>query len=212
MKILGFFKGIITRIPGFRRLSSSSMVIAATWYGAAILTMVKYWYWGLALLALPFFLFYLIDRNVMRNKRLCTIVSVTAGVLVLLGTASGLAAGGMARQAPPADMGTANRVLAVITATPDVSPASALPATDPPSVQPSLGLATQAQTTTAAISEATALPEVGEYAFVASRKGEVFHHPDCASARSIKAENLIGFMTREEAIAAGLRPCKRCKP
>lgn len=53
---------------------------------------------------------------------------------------------------------------------------------------------------------------VGEYNFVASRNGGVFHKPDCTWAKRIADENRIGFATRREAIDAGLRPCKQCKP
>ena len=51
-----------------------------------------------------------------------------------------------------------------------------------------------------------------EYKYVASRNSDVFHSPDCSSAKRIKPENLVGYSSREEAIKAGKRPCKRCKP
>ena len=53
---------------------------------------------------------------------------------------------------------------------------------------------------------------VAEYKYVASKKGRVFHTPDCSSAKRIKPENLIGYSSREEAIEAGKRRCRRCKP
>jgi methylphosphotriester-DNA--protein-cysteine methyltransferase len=58
----------------------------------------------------------------------------------------------------------------------------------------------------------TATPEPGQYAYVASKSGKVFHLPGCSSAKQIKPENLIGFKTREDAVSSGRQPCKRCKP
>ena len=52
--------------------------------------------------------------------------------------------------------------------------------------------------------------EIQEYA--ASKNSEVFHYSDCSHVEKMKPENLISFMTREEAIASGRRPCKTCEP
>jgi hypothetical protein len=54
--------------------------------------------------------------------------------------------------------------------------------------------------------------EVTEYKFVASENSKVFHRPDCHWVKQIKPENLIDYDTRAEAIKAGKRPCKQCKP
>jgi len=54
--------------------------------------------------------------------------------------------------------------------------------------------------------------EVQEYKYAASKKSEVFHYINCFYVARIKPENLILFKTREEAIASGRRPCKKCKP
>jgi hypothetical protein len=51
-----------------------------------------------------------------------------------------------------------------------------------------------------------------EYKYVASKNSKVFHRPGCPSAKRIKPENLVGYSSRGEAINAGKRPCKRCKP
>jgi hypothetical protein len=48
--------------------------------------------------------------------------------------------------------------------------------------------------------------------YVASKNSKVFHKADCPSARNIKPENLIPYSSREEAIAAGKKPCERCNP
>lgn len=49
-------------------------------------------------------------------------------------------------------------------------------------------------------------------AFVASKKSKVFHKPDCPFAKRISPENLVGYRTRDDAIKAGKRPCRQCKP
>jgi hypothetical protein len=48
--------------------------------------------------------------------------------------------------------------------------------------------------------------------YVAFKTGTEFHRPDCAVARTIDAENMVSFKTREEALEAGKRPCKACNP
>ena len=50
------------------------------------------------------------------------------------------------------------------------------------------------------------------YKYVSSKNSQVFHSPECRSAKRIKPENLIGYNSRDEAIQAGKRPCKVCKP
>ncbi len=53
---------------------------------------------------------------------------------------------------------------------------------------------------------------VAEYKYVASKNSNVFHRPQCSSAKRIKPENIIDYNSRDEAIKAGKRPCKICKP
>jgi len=55
-------------------------------------------------------------------------------------------------------------------------------------------------------------PKVGEYQYVASKNSKVFHRPDCTLAKRIKPKNLVGYNSRNDAIKAGKRPCKICKP
>ena len=50
------------------------------------------------------------------------------------------------------------------------------------------------------------------YSYVASRSREPFHKPTCRYAEKIADKNLQTFKTRDEAIKAGHRPCKVCKP
>jgi len=50
------------------------------------------------------------------------------------------------------------------------------------------------------------------YPFVASRNSPVFHRADCRWAQNISEGNRVGYESREEAIRAGKRPCKTCKP
>jgi hypothetical protein len=51
-----------------------------------------------------------------------------------------------------------------------------------------------------------------EAAFVASKNSQVFHKASCSSAKRISPNNLVSYATRDEAIAAGKKPCERCNP
>lgn len=51
-----------------------------------------------------------------------------------------------------------------------------------------------------------------QFSFVGSKNSKVFHKPDCPSVKDILPQNLVYYKTRDEAIAAGKRPCLRCKP
>jgi hypothetical protein len=51
-----------------------------------------------------------------------------------------------------------------------------------------------------------------ENKFIASKNGDVFHKPDCQFAQKIAPRNLVSYDSRDAAIAAGKRPCKRCNP
>lgn len=48
--------------------------------------------------------------------------------------------------------------------------------------------------------------------YVASKIREPFHKADCEWASRISPENLVTYSSREEAIQAGHRPCKVCRP
>lgn len=65
-------------------------------------------------------------------------------------------------------------------------------------------------------SEATHAAVRGEDArtkpFVASVLREPFHKRTCKWAAKIAETNLVGYDSREDAIADGHRPCKVCKP
>jgi micrococcal nuclease len=51
-----------------------------------------------------------------------------------------------------------------------------------------------------------------KWKYVASKKSEVFHRPGCKWVGKIRAGNLIGFKSREEAFKSGRRPCRSCQP
>lgn len=51
-----------------------------------------------------------------------------------------------------------------------------------------------------------------QYKYISSKNSQVFHSPECRSAKRIKPENIVSYISRDEAIAAGKRPCKVCKP
>jgi len=48
--------------------------------------------------------------------------------------------------------------------------------------------------------------------YVAAKNSKVFHRPDCKWAKRISPKNKIIFKTRQDALNAGRRPCKVCKP
>jgi hypothetical protein len=48
--------------------------------------------------------------------------------------------------------------------------------------------------------------------YVASVNSPACHRPDCKSAAKISEKNLVRYNTRNEAIAAGKKPCRECNP
>jgi hypothetical protein len=55
-------------------------------------------------------------------------------------------------------------------------------------------------------------PTAAKYEYVSSKYSKIFHKPDCRWAKQILPKNLVGYNSKEEAIKAGKRPCKICKP
>jgi hypothetical protein len=47
--------------------------------------------------------------------------------------------------------------------------------------------------------------------YVASENLAIFHKAGCKGGK-ISEENVVHYPTREEAIQAGKRPCRKCKP
>jgi transcriptional antiterminator RfaH len=58
--------------------------------------------------------------------------------------------------------------------------------------------------------EETAASSVESY--VASVKSQFFHKAGCKSATTVLEKNLVHYATRDEAIAAGKKPCHECSP
>ncbi|MEX2145279.1 MAG: Ada metal-binding domain-containing protein [Candidatus Spechtbacterales bacterium] len=44
------------------------------------------------------------------------------------------------------------------------------------------------------------------------KPGKIFGHLDCKSGIKMKKENRVFFLTWQDAINSGYRPCKKCKP
>lgn len=61
------------------------------------------------------------------------------------------------------------------------------------------------------IKEKEAIPKK-QMNYVASVKRDPFHKPSCKWAKKISSLNLDEYETRQQAINAGHRPCKVCKP
>ena len=57
----------------------------------------------------------------------------------------------------------------------------------------------------------TKSPSAG-HGYVASNSSDIFHKRDCRWAKNISPENLVTFESREQAVQAGKRSCKWCKP
>lgn len=49
-------------------------------------------------------------------------------------------------------------------------------------------------------------------AYIGNRNTKKFHKPDCNSVGEMKESNKVRLASREDAIALGYVPCKRCKP
>jgi micrococcal nuclease len=67
-------------------------------------------------------------------------------------------------------------------------------------------------TTTESMTTTTQAQPEPQGQYVGSIKSDVFHYPDCFYVDRIKPENIIWFSSREDAIAHGYRPCKKCCP
>jgi len=85
---------------------------------------------------------------------------------------------------------------------------------NPPDKQPADARTTDTVSQTAQRQQArpAAKPLVAKYNYVASKNSKVFHKPECSSAKRILPKNLVGYNSRDEALKAGRRPCKQCKP
>lgn len=56
----------------------------------------------------------------------------------------------------------------------------------------------------------TPAPEV---TYVGNANSKKFHYPNCSSVSDMKEYNKVFFTcSREEVLAQGYEPCKRCKP
>lgn len=49
-------------------------------------------------------------------------------------------------------------------------------------------------------------------AFAGWRPGKIYGRLDCKSGMRMKRENRVFFASREDAVACGYRPCKKCRP
>jgi hypothetical protein len=51
-----------------------------------------------------------------------------------------------------------------------------------------------------------------EYLYSGSVNSDKFHAKNCSAALKIKPENLVTFVSRDDAISSSRVPCKNCKP
>lgn len=55
-------------------------------------------------------------------------------------------------------------------------------------------------------------PASGSTNYIANRNTGKFHYAGCSSVNDMKESNKVPYGTRDEAVAAGYVPCKRCNP
>lgn len=55
----------------------------------------------------------------------------------------------------------------------------------------------------------SAVPAEG---FIASKSGKVFHKPTCSHAKRIQDKTRVVYSTKDQALAAGRKPCQTCNP
>lgn len=61
--------------------------------------------------------------------------------------------------------------------------------------------------------DASSAVNTDETTYVLNKNTKKFHYADCASAKSIKNKNRTTYMgSRDEVIANGYQPCKKCNP
>lgn len=48
--------------------------------------------------------------------------------------------------------------------------------------------------------------------YVGNRNSKKFHYSWCSSVSDIKEKNKVTFHSRDDAVAGGYKPCKRCNP
>lgn len=61
--------------------------------------------------------------------------------------------------------------------------------------------------------DASSAINTDETTYVLNKNTKKFHYADCASAKSIKDKNRTTYTgSRDEVIASGYQPCKKCNP
>jgi hypothetical protein len=89
-----------------------------------------------------------------------------------------------------------------------------VPVVEPPTVAlPTVALPTVAPAEAPAEAPAAIVPATGgDCAYIGNANSKKFHRPGCYYVDQMNAENKVCFSSREEAIAAGYVPCKKCNP
>ena len=73
------------------------------------------------------------------------------------------------------------------------------------------GAVSSVATSAAAEDKQTAEPQA-EALYLASKNSKVFHYYTCRSVKTISAENVVKFDSKDQALQTGRRPCRICKP
>jgi hypothetical protein len=61
----------------------------------------------------------------------------------------------------------------------------------------------------AGVSKASVAARAG---YVATAKSKAFHRPECRTVSEMTDSQIVTYATRDEAVQAGKRPCRQCKP
>lgn len=89
----------------------------------------------------------------------------------------------------------------------NVQPGISIDYTDGSSVK-NASATTSTQTATPAVTTAPSSTD----AYIGNRNSKIFHYSWCPSVDRMKDANKVEFHSREEAVSAGYKPCKRCNP
>ncbi len=126
-----------------------------------------------------------------------------------------------ATEAPPATVTEAVTIAETayvpVTTTAPTSPAPAAPTSPPPvtpTSPPPLAPTVAATAYIPAVTEAQPQEELTIYnaPYIGNANSRKFHYASCSSVNDMAIYNKVPLGSREDAIALGYEPCKRCKP
>ena len=153
-------------------------------------------------------------RSLPRAKRIAVLL-IAAALLTVTAVISGLIGRGTAKlPAAPADGAPARTIEDNDETAADTADAATTtePVTDAPTAPPTTEAPTEPTTAEPTTEETTAVPENARDYVVNTNTGK-FHYPNCSSVGDMNPANRSDrTCAREDLIAEGYVPCKRCSP